>query len=489
MLTKRPLAPSFLNHLDRYLLLNKPEIWSARTHMVLFYGILFIALLAAIAFVVPDDPRTESGAPFWMAFVWLISFVSFIGWLIYLLRFNVFKRYGLTSPVNRLVTFLLYFISIGVFVLFGYVKPYVETVRANAAYTEQELVDDVNASNLGITTLMYDSLNHKWARDVVWVVDSIPPEEAYDEEIVVAVDTASHARRILRETLAGRLNRADSVWKINDSMYVFFQCPDYVFLNPYGFKRKYDRQLLTSVDIYRKVIVNYYASPKDTMPVRDQVNAIKMKYKWQPDDDIMYYSDRPDRRMRIEHRYGVRDISRSISNILERKHQWSGDELATFVRVFVYSTLLLCLLVFAFRHSTAKTFFLSILAAIILIVLTSLIVAFSSYEDETVLNCIIFYFVVALLLSLTAFSSPTRSAFTGISINLCLWLLPFIPLCLVGRYYSALKRRSFYDYDRYYEQQQQHLQLAEIIGVLLLLLLIGTYFHRAYRKWYAAPEG
>jgi hypothetical protein len=483
MHTKRPLAPSFLNRLDRYLLLNKPEIWSARTHLVLYYGILFIALLTGIAFIVPDDPRTPSVAGFWTAFVWLISFVSFIGWLIYLLRFNVFKRYGLTSPVNRLITFILYFIAIGIFVLFGYVKSYVETLRANAAYTEQELVNDVNTMNLGIATLAYDSLNHKWVKDSVLVVDSIPDAEMIADAI--ATDTLPIFRKIERESLADRLLKADSVRKINDSVYVFYQCPDYVFLYPYGFDKPYDSAVLTSVEIYRKAIQNY-TRPKDTMPLFNQVNAVKKKYQWEH-NEYYYYNERTEKLERIEYRYGARDARGSMSNILERKHQWSGNDLEVFIRVFLYSTLILSILVFTFRHSTAKTFFLSILTAIVLTVLTSLTVAFAGYQDESVLTHIISYFIVALLLSLTAFTSKTRNVFTGISINICLWLLPFIPLCLVARHYSRLRRNKV-EYYLDYEQMRLDLQLAEIIGVLLLLVLIATYFHRAYRKWYAAPE-
>jgi hypothetical protein len=455
--------------------------------MVLYYGILFIALLTAIAFVVPDDPRRDSQAPVWMVFVWLISFVSFIGWLIYLLRFNVFKRYGLTSPVNRLIIFILYFISTGVFVLFVYVKPYVETVRANAAYTEQELVDDVNALNMGITTLSYDSLDHRWTREAVLVVDTIAPEELYDDAVTVPVDTTSRVRKILRTTLRDRLKNADSVWKTNDSMYVFFHCPEYVFVNPYDFKVNYDEKLFSSADIYRKVIVNHFTFPGDTTQIRNQVNAIKKKYKWQGGEYFSYYGERPGSWARVEYRFSTRDISSSMSNILERKHRWSGSDLEISIRLFLYPVLILSILVFTFRHSTAKTFFLTILTAIILTVLTSLTAAFTGYRDDAILTYIITYFVAALLLSFTAFTSKTRNVFTGVSINIALWLLPFIPLCLVARHYANL-RRTEADYEQYYELKQQHLQLAEIIGVLLLLVLIGTYFHRAYRKWYASPE-
>jgi lysylphosphatidylglycerol synthetase-like protein (DUF2156 family) len=178
-----------------------------------------------------------------------------------------------------------------------------------------------------------------------------------------------------------------------------------------------------------------------------------------------------------------------MDNILQRKHRWSSNNLPFFIRIFSYTTLVLTLLLFSFRHTTAKTFFLSILAAVILTILTSLGMAFSRYRDAALFNWILFYFLVSLCLSLLAFTMKKRSAVTGIATNLFLWLLPFMPLCAVARYYAHVKYDADYTYQyEYAVQQQQHLFLAEIGGVLLLLIMAGTYFHSVYRRWYAAPE-
>ena len=122
METKRPLTPRFLDRLDRHLLLNKPEIWSTRTHLVLYYSFLFVALLTGLALIAPDDPRKDSSWESWTVPVALLSFIAFVVWIIYLLRFNVFKRFGARRPTERLVNFVLYFINIGCFIFFPFVK-------------------------------------------------------------------------------------------------------------------------------------------------------------------------------------------------------------------------------------------------------------------------------------------------------------------------------------------------------------------------------
>ena len=84
--------PGFLKRADQKLLLNKPGIWSTRTHLVVYYGILFLFVLTVICFLEPNDPRDYSTAGAWIGFVSIISGIGFIIWMIYLLRFNVFKK-------------------------------------------------------------------------------------------------------------------------------------------------------------------------------------------------------------------------------------------------------------------------------------------------------------------------------------------------------------------------------------------------------------
>src|SRR5215471_13709932 len=106
----RPLTPRFLKRWDENLLLNRPDTWSSRVHLVVYYCLLFMLVLTGICFIIANDPRDDSNVYIWVVFVSLICFVGFIVWLIYLLRFNVFKRFGNLAPSNGLKTFILYFI-------------------------------------------------------------------------------------------------------------------------------------------------------------------------------------------------------------------------------------------------------------------------------------------------------------------------------------------------------------------------------------------
>ncbi len=125
----RPLMPGFLKRAEQKLLLNKPLIWSTRVHLVLYYGILFNLLLAGLSYLAPMEILGRSEAGYWVGFEIIITIIALTVWLIYLLRFNVFKKYGNIKPLHALVTFLLYFISTGIIVVSVFIYPIIECVR------------------------------------------------------------------------------------------------------------------------------------------------------------------------------------------------------------------------------------------------------------------------------------------------------------------------------------------------------------------------
>ena len=297
MNNKRPIAPAFINKLDRWLLLNKPSVWSSRIHLALFYSLIGLVLLTVISFLTPDDPRTDSLTGVWIGFVSVVAFIGLVIYVIYLLRFNVFKRFGNDGAAHRLAAFLLSFIAIGSFVLLPYVQPYVESVRASSQFSDEEINQDLNQFNMSIARLEYDSVDHQWSRDTVRIVDSfsiydIRYNADYDRDVVVPVDnhTGIPVPRIraalLREDLAKEIKNADSVIKINDFLYLFFKCPNYKPLSPYFGYNFSKKNQYSSLDIYHKVINNF--TRPDYNEERQKINSLIVKYKAR---DFDYYYD------------------------------------------------------------------------------------------------------------------------------------------------------------------------------------------------------
>ncbi|MBE7172600.1 MAG: hypothetical protein INR73_18620 [Williamsia sp.] len=505
MSSKRPLVPRFLRRFDHYLLLNKPDVWSARTHLVIYFGGLFIAALALVSFVMPDDPRSSSPAPYWIGYGVVISILALTVWLIYLLRFNVFKRYGHITPLSRLTTFILYFIAVGIIALIPMVMPYVESVRANKAYSDLEIINDVNSINTKICQLEYDSLPHKLRTDTILVVNQLPQHRSLPDEDEEEVEYDAGAtykarpryRLVDTASLPGRITGADSSIRLNDSMYVLYASYDYTFVSSYQTSSFYMEghrvlpEVYSNYDLYKKVIRDF--DHPNRRAVRNELYKLLDKYNLEATTPGWYEYDEQDLNgaEQISQKYNLYTINRNIDNVSSRKLRWRDENGAFIIRLWYYITLGITLLVFVYRHSTRKTFFLSLLTAVILSILTSLFAAYFNQRESSMYVWLMAYIALFFGISLFAFRNKVRSGVAGIGINLFVLLVASLPLCMVSYYYSRLeeKNRNLINPPPIdYAWKYQLLWYAELAGSLLLLILLATYIQRVYRKWYALPE-
>jgi hypothetical protein len=156
--------------------------------------------------------------------------------------------------------------------------------------------------------------------------------------------------------------------------------------------------------------------------------------------------------------------------------------------VVYYVTLSITLLIFVFRHSTVRTFFLTLLSGALLTILTALIFAFSHFEDATGFAWMLAYTLLFFIGTLAAWQNKKRKLVTGIMINLFVFIILILPLLIVGWCY-ALNKPRFYE-DPPIDRAAWHLYflLAEVGGGILLLVLLATYIGKLYRRWYSLPE-
>jgi hypothetical protein len=288
---------------------------------------------------------------------------------------------------------------------------------------------------------------------------------------------------------------ADSVVKINDTLYSFFECPDYQFVSSYGASEHSLVKQLQSKDIYYAVLKNY--TQPDRAALLKKMEAFKIKYaarsryRYYESDDY-YNTDTYDKK--ISSLYSLRSINNGIDNIVDKKYDWIENWLI-FLHVFFYITLTLSLLVFIFRHSTVKTFFLSLLTAVILLIFTGIMMLLSNSSDETsVYSFIILYYVIFTIIAFSSYGAQVRRAIQGIGINLCLFMTPFIPLVFVALNHEVQMRQYYRSPDGITTVRPddsmyfQYLIIAEIAGFVLLLVALEFIFRKLYRKWYASTE-
>ncbi|WP_133053849.1 hypothetical protein [Niastella yeongjuensis] len=495
--------PGFLKRAEQKLLLNKPLIWSTRVHLVLYYGILYNLLLAGLCFVAPIDLTGYSHAPYWIGFIVIIDIIGLTVWLIYLLRFNVFKKYGNIKPLHALVTFLMYFISVGIIVLSAFVYPAVECIRANVAFGDEELVHDINTMNIRICQLEHKRLNTPWKYDTVAPVkdikvkaDSLPREVDYDTIVAPvepAVIPAHGSYKLDTATFQDRLVHADSVVKLNDTMYLDYQTPDLLFVSAYRMEDGDTREkLLSSFEIYNRSIRNPPASGENTA-IAKELLQLQNKYLNKSNSYYPGYGEEVEpgetTNGLIRKKYHIADISTSVYNIANKKDTFSDTSLGLIIRSFYYFTLVISLLVFIFRHTTVRTFFLSLLTGVLLTIFTVLIESLANGGFEMFIGSMIGYALLFFVGTIFTFSLAKRSKVNGILINLFIFMIPVLPLLVVDLIYELKKEQNYRQHGSYYGAEvEQYFAYAEIGGAVLLLVLLATYLNKVYRRWYSLPE-
>jgi MFS family permease len=500
-MSKRPLVPSFLQALDDKLLRNKPATWSARTHLVLWFAFLFALVLSGFCYLAFFDAKQYSNVGGWATFIGLIVFIGFVFWMIFLLRFNVFKRYGNWFAWDGLKTFGLYFVSIAAMVALCFIPSAIETYRANQQFGNDEIVNDINELNSAACKLEYNLLPLHWKEDTCTVRISNPKIQTMSDpgvatevvnDSIVYTDRPIMYHSIDTGELRRKLLETDSVVKLNDSLYVFFECPSYDFVRSFNADEYSAKKVLSSADIYRTILKNYQKPDKAALLKR--MDAFKTKYAADSRyDSYNYlntdYNEDDPYNTRIIKKYDLHRINNGIDNAVNKKYAWLNDW-ENYLRVFYYITLVLTLLVFIFRHSTVKTFFLSLLTAVILAIFTGLILVASRGDETSVLSFIIIYYLIFVIAAFTINAAKIRTALQGIALNLFVFMTAFMPVVFVA-VNEANRYRNYQQLD--YQQRDIHntalyFFIAEITGAVILLVLLELVFRKLYRKWYAAPE-
>jgi hypothetical protein len=512
---KRPLVPAFLQKIDNKLLRNKPGIWQIRAHLVLYFTLLFAAVLSLICFLVFFDARQYSTLSGWVTFTVLVALIGFVFWLIFLLRFNVFKRFGNWHPMGGIKSFALYFISIALIVSVCFIPSLIQTYRANQQFGDEEIVKDINELNATICKMEYDALPKKWLASKYLVglhdgepadntVAPAPPSDTvitdvadtpkWDTLAKSIIDSGNLSYNYIRVAdFESKLKTEDSVVKVNDSVYVFYQCPDYRFISSYQADEYTKSKVMKSAELYRTIISNYKKPDKSALEKRIR----ELKEKWAVNSRYSSYYDSYDGSYnsndsydtKIKKKYDLYRVGNGIDNTVDKKYAWKNDWNG-YLRAFYYITLVLTLLLFIFRHSTVKTFFLSLLTAVVLSVLTGLFMLVDYSGDETsLLSFIIVYYVVFAAIALTIFGAGVRRAVQGIGLNIFMFMTPFMPVVFLA-INDAMHRYNYYTAK--YIEQPRHTEMdyfsAEIIGAVVMFVLIELLFKKLYFKWFAAPE-
>jgi hypothetical protein len=479
MSSKRLLAPAFLNKLDHYLLTHKPVTWTTRAHLVIYYAILFALALTLLCFIIPNNPLADSNSFVWTTLTAVLSFIGLIVWIIYLLRFNVFKRFSEKGNLNALKNFCLFFISIGFIIAPSYIPTAVESIRANNKFSNEEVVNDINSINSKINQLEYDSLNHNWSKQICIVRDTLEQSLVYKQN---DDDYSDKIRYIDTANLRKKLLETDSVVQQNDSVYYFYTCPKYTFIDANNSDTYTKAKEKNDTTLYRELIQNF--NPVNKEKVKEELALLLKKYSYSSysynyaesfsnsENSLSYYSV-------IDKRYNLYGVNSGLRNLVDKKYRWYSNNDSRF-RGWLYISFVIGLMIFIFRHTTAKVFFLSLLTVIVLLVVTGVLLAFIRGDVQAIYAVCIAYYFLFLATALAGNVKGTRSTIVGIALNIVTFFTFLLPLFCTMMYYEGLEKQyRFGEYPPgFSERKDFYFLIAEIAGFVLFLVLLQPFFKR-----------
>jgi len=499
---KRPLAPAFINKLDDYLLENRPDTWSTRIHLIIYYWLLFSLALGGLSFIVPDNPLERSTIEYWIAAQTILVIVALVVWLVFLLRFNTFKSFGTVYHGDRIKTFFFFFLTMVLFVSTVFIAPMAETYKTMIRYSTNQVSDDMNRMNLALASILKKDYPAEITVDTIYILDYstfVPPTTS--DVYTFDDSTGTYIKEPLylsREELRWTIGEEDSiVWVSNDKL-IRYMVSNLQFVSDYNIKQHSNVKILRNFDIYNTV---YGSSvPVDKAQMERDFYAIAEKYRTPgyTDGDYWMYSNGTPQEIAVG-KYGVYEINYAIGNVGDRLFRFEEMEFGIILRIIFYVSLFVALLIYAFRHSTIRTFFLTFLFAILLAIISGIVMAMLRFDEWAAMLTVAVYYSFFFIFAIATIRQKVRSVFSGIALNMTLVLTPFIPVLLVAAYYIFQARNSIYDdmaniVNQNYMQPPDrssellHTALAEVFGFVILLILIETVFKWMYRTWYAAPE-
>lgn len=492
---KRPLAPRFITKLDDFLLRNRPDTWSTRFHLVLWYWLLYTAALTVFYFVIPDNPLEDSNIGYWIAGQIILVIVGIVLWMIYLFRFNVFKSYGDLKPGDRIKTFSVFLLILVLLNGTVFIPPLIESYKTFVRFSPEQMIDDINEMNVLLGRINKEFINSKIEADTIIVIDNngyTPPTTSdyiWDDSLGAYVRAPIYMNR---DDLKWMIAETDSIVWISNDRLLRYTPPELQFISSYRISKKYQKDLFSNYEVFNRVFADH--PPEEKSRLIRKYHAIADKYM---SDDEGYYYYPVDSLAGVMSNYSIGRVNNGIGNISSRFFRWESEGIAIAARVCYYIGIFLAMCVFIFRHSTVKTFFLSVLTAIVLTILTGIVLALGRSDEEGVLITAIVYYFIFLTVALSMSKYPTRTAVSGIALNLTVLMTPFIPILMTLLYYQ-FHRYDYYDYNyaingyeynvRDRSLEHLHYIIAEILGLVIMLILSETGYKWLFRRWYSAPE-
>jgi hypothetical protein len=173
---------SFLNKIDKTLLLNYPKIWVSKIHYVAFYGVILWILSAALGLIIPINPSNTEDLGLWYFLLSIIAFILFCFWIYRYVIFNNEKKHGLTHWSDAFLNFSLASICVAIYTFTPIPFSMSYNYRVAHYVSDDDFFNDVNTLN-SLEVYMMNDQNYYYS-----YYDSVKQVNLYDYRKLVNND-------------------------------------------------------------------------------------------------------------------------------------------------------------------------------------------------------------------------------------------------------------------------------------------------------------
>lgn len=458
----------FIQRIQHRLLLNYPQIWNSRIIPVLLLAGGMDVLLFLIFYFMPSPTPGSGTLVPWVSFLSLSAMIGVVVYLIFLLRFNYFKNFGLLRPMDFFFQFLLLFVALGTFVSWPFIPSLAVHVSVSSRYDMTQLEKDLGEAYILAAQLEYTQATAPYRKIRVEITDSVEggEEDYVNNTLYVRSEEDIDRTRFVKMEKAG------------DKAYIGYETVSFLC-------GEYPYSLADMEKLNARIYASLPAVAPDKAVLEKKLGGIFSAYL--PGTSI-YCNSMEDynscsvsgEESAICNRYRLNELGWYMNRIDHDVFD-SGDW-QFFCRMWFYTTLYASLLLLIFRYMTPRTFLWTLLFTFLLFVFTVIFSIFAFSGPGGLLGTLLSYYLLFTGFAVSIFFSRSRNVFQGIALNLSFFCLNLFPVFIVWLYYSMV------GYDYHTEEQAAAMSVAEKVG-LLLVLLSSLFLHsRLFYKWYSLPE-
>jgi len=472
-MSNRPFALPFIKKLDEKWMKKHPLLWSSRIHLVLYYGALLLIPILLISFFTYYSPLSENSPWIGNVLLTIICIISVVIWLIYLLRFNPYKRFYIEKPLSFLRTFLLYLFILIFITSWIFLPQYIGYLGTKSRFSISQIDNDLEELNDAVIGVVY----HKAPDYFVLIKETIPVsnkdsiEYSYSDPTEI-VDTTTYQDRMEKIE-----NKYDSYKKVNDTLVEVTTYPPFHFIKKYNHYNNYsDKEW--RIKKYHEIMNN----PKTYDEYHNKVIKITNKYlslgtaesNWY--NGYKEYIESPSKYDKIQDEFRTKyrlDTVRANTSVLDKKLDFI-KELDIYLRIVFYLSICMAMLLFMFRHSNVKAFFISLLSVFILFLITLVFTFAIRLNENQLIDLLCFYSIICLVLGISIFMDKRKIMAKIIALNMFFMGNIFLPMLVVSRIN-----------EKWFENNYLLVEILTFTGIMVLMVVM---YRPLYRKWYTLPD-